>query len=100
MSLIEAEIDRAVAVVLSRSTASAVPSPTRLPNETEAPSVGGSVSLASSASSSRRRSSRDRRVSSRSRIGESKLIHSFSRQGVTYAGAMDQGRRFHVAGLP
>jgi hypothetical protein len=34
MSSIECVMDRAVAVVLSRSTASVVPSPTRFPNET------------------------------------------------------------------
>lgn len=48
-------MERAVAVVLKRSTASLVPSPTRFPKATDAPSAGGSISRASSASSSRRR---------------------------------------------
>ena len=57
-------MERAVAVVLNRSTASLVPSPTRFPNETEAPSAGGSVSRASSASNSRRRMVSARRTCS------------------------------------
>jgi len=55
MSAMEAAIDRAVAVVASRSTASVVPSPTLLPNPMLEPSAGGSVSRSSSAVSSLRR---------------------------------------------
>ena len=59
MAAIDDEIDRAAAVVLSLSTASAVPSPTRFPKETAAPSTGGSISRSSSALSSTRRSVKD-----------------------------------------
>ena len=59
MAAMDDEIDRAAAVVLSRSTASAVPSPTRFPNETAAPSTGGSMSRSNSEASSIRRSVSD-----------------------------------------
>jgi len=49
MSLIEDAIERAVAVVAKRSTASVVPSPILFPNPMLAPSAGGSVSRSNSA---------------------------------------------------
>lgn len=64
MSAMEAAMERAAAVVLNRSTASLVPSPTRFPKATAAPSAGGSLSRASSASSSRRRMVSARRICS------------------------------------
>lgn len=52
MFSIDAEMERAAAVVLKRSTASVVPSPTLLPKETLALSSGGSVRRSSSETSS------------------------------------------------
>lgn len=65
MSVSERDRDLAVAVVLIRSTASVVPSPTRLPNDTFAPASGGAVRCANSAFSSPLRRRRCPRSSDR-----------------------------------
>ena len=66
MPSIEAKIERAVAVLVIRSTASVVPSPTRFPNATEAPASGGSTRRSNSALSASRRRRRDEATRSKS----------------------------------
>ena len=66
MASIEAKIDRAVAVLAILSTASVVPSPTRLPKPTVAPPSGGSTSRSNSALSAKRRRRSEEATPSRS----------------------------------